>query len=392
MILSRLIRHLSSQLQISYLKAKIEAAKNELILQGKLSPKVQRDSVPVIEEEKSGEFTASDSKLSVASENMDLYEQKLADEKEQDNDQPIESRCPSRTSSAESLTLGMLRGSRISRIGPRQGSSEKSDLSASATFSVFNEDGMPSRWKAREIERQKQQEDEDESDETANDENSASASKTDQISPRHSNDIIQRIQALISERESEIDVLEKQTKKTEEETLFYRDKIANMQKEHESNMAAAKRERDALLRGIQRMEEDNEKLEALTLETGVLLQEKEISSHMLETELREARKELYILRGRKREGKIHHRKSSDIDETEICKVPLNDVDEEERIGGRMQRRTSTSSVLSANSVMSALTLDFDDIVDILDSSSRDNMENFDNLLESLTSSNNSPID
>ena len=364
-----------------------------MILRGKLSPKVQSDSVSVIEEEKSGEFTASDSKLSVVtSEGMDLYEQKLRDENHV-IDQAMGLESHSRTSSAESLTLGMLHGSRISRIGQRQGSSEKSDLSASATFSVFNEDGMPSRWKAREIERQKQLEDnKKKSDKTIDDESSTSGSKNGQNSSEDGSDIIQRIQTLISERESEIYALEKQTKKTEEETLFYRDKIANMEKQHEANIAVAKRERDALLKGIQRMEQDNKKLEALTLETGVLLQEKEINSHLLETELREARKELYVLQGRKKEGKSGRKKSSQIDETETRRVRLNDVDEENKTGGKIQRRASTSSVLSTHSAVSALTLDFDDIVDILDSSSRNNMDNFDNLLESLTSSNNSAID
>ena len=72
-------------------------------------------------------------------------------------------------------------------------------------------------------------------------------------------------------------------------------------------------------------------------------------------------------------------------------VPLNDVNGgEERKGvSRLPRRGSNNSVVSASSMMSALTLDFDDIVDILDNSRR-SVGDFDVLLDSLTSS--SPID
>jgi hypothetical protein len=376
--------------QISYLKAKIAAAKTELVLQGKLQPESESrsdDRVPMIEEEKSGEFTASDNALSISDDNdgdsMNIQHQQLADVNRQ---------------SAE----------RINRINssietgkppPRARSSLQDSLSASARFSMFDEVGMPNRWKARE-EKQKQAQDEaDDDDEDTKNSTSDKSAKCD--APES---LLQRLQKLIAQRESEIDILEKQTKKMEEETAVCHNKISEMQKEHESSMAVATRERDALLKGIERMGKENDKLDAMIFETSVLQQEKEISGQLLETELRRARKELYQLQAMKKASKRKNKSNtaeSANDDTHggrtTLQVPLNDVDDSERRGGgrmarRGSRRGSDSSAMSSNSMMSALTLDFDDIVDILDSS-RHSVEDFDLLLGSFTSnSNNSPFD
>jgi hypothetical protein len=368
--------------QISYLKAKIAAAKTELVLQGKLKTESDADDrVPMIEEEKSEEFTASDNAISISDdgESINIQHQQLADA-----NQKSAERTHRRNSSKEE-----------SRTPARGRSSLHDSLSASARFSMFDEVGMPNRWKARELERQKQAEDEADADDTKN-----SNSDNDDHEECHAPEsVLQRVQKLITQREPEIDILEKQTKKIEQDTALYHNKISEMQKEHESSMAVAARERDALLKGIERIEKENEKLDAMILETGVLQQEKEITCKLLETELRRARKELFHLQGMKKaskqKSKSNTAESANHDnhsERINRQVPLNDVDDDERRGGgRFARRVSGSgSVMSVNSMMSALTLDFDDFVDILDSS-KDSMENLDVLLDSLRSNSNTSL-
>lgn len=385
------------QIQISYLKAKIEAAKSELILQGKIKPVAQTDQVPVIEEERSGEFTASDRDSIV------IHHEQLADDNIIHN-APVSTHRKS--SSIDSDVLGLSRGSMLSMLrssssfvnNSSQGSlgGTHESLSASARFSLFDEVGMPSRSKARELEKQKQADEEEKAD-AANDtcDNVSDAYAKKECDQSES--LLQRVQKLIAQRESEINVLEKQTEELDKETTLYHHKISDMYKDHEATMEAAKRERDSLLQNIQRMEADNEKLDAMLLETGVLLQEKEMSCRLLEMELRDARNDLYRIHSvkkcnkRRSEPKSRKQSLNNVTRSDSMthQIPLNDVDGGEKRGvSRLTRRGSSNSVVSSSSSMSALTLDFDDIVDILDSS-RHSMEDFDTLLDSLTS--NSPV-
>jgi hypothetical protein len=360
------------KIKISYLKAKIEAAKNELILQGKLQPDTQTATVPVIEEEKSGEFTASDDSI------HSQFEQ-LVD----DQHGSREASHYNRNASAESRITGLSRGSMLSMLA-NHNSSQNESLSASARFSLFEEVGMPSRWKAREMEKQTKQEEDDE-DDTKN-----SISEHSQDTFEHGNGLLHKIKKLLSQRESEIAILEQQTKTMERETSLIRNQLSEMNKEHETSMTIAQRERDTLLENIRRIESDNDTLDAMILETGILLQEKEIGGHLLEKELRVARNELYELQNRKKAHRSRGRGGEPANYTNsggiTHRVPLNDAEEGDRkgSGGRMPRRGSNTSVMSNSTAMSALTLDFDDIVDILDSSRRED-DDFDILLDSLTS-------
>ena len=380
---------LGTQTRISYLKTKIEAVRNELILQGKLKQEAQSNPVPAIEEEKSGEFTAYDSKCEIGDDDMmDLELQQLAGEKEGTK--------LTRNLSSGSGIHGMSRCSMISSSVSHQSSSSisaprTSSSSTTMRFSFFDEVGMPSRWRAREIERKKQLREKD-----GGDESSRSSGKSD-LRAEPAYELLQELQTLIARRESEISALEEKTKTIELEIFSFHEKISYLQKEHEHNITAAKSERNAVLKAIQRLEQDNEKLDEKLLETGVVLEEKDMCYRLLEEELREARNELYelqsIKKASKKKDRVDSRTSSaprtqqnDEEEEVDMQVLLNDVKgvgEKENASKKLPRRGSS------NSFVSALTLDFDDIIDILDASRHNDFDDLDDILDSFTSSKNS---
>jgi predicted nucleic acid-binding Zn-ribbon protein len=376
--------------RISYLKAKIEATKSQLVLRGKLNQDAQSNTgVSAIEEEKSGEFSASDTKYDFEEDDMiDVEVQQLAGDKNED------SLVPTEELSSGSGNPGLSRGSILSMLGmhssfTHRSNSEKTSFNESTSsaprFSFFDDVGMPSRWKAREMERSKEFEDDE-----AFDGGEDATPKNEDCSPV--NVLATKLQTLISQRESEIAVLEKQTKKMEMETTSFHHKMAALQNEHESNMAVSKRERDDLIKSITMLEKENQKLDEQLLETGVILQEKEISRSLLEKQLRDARNQLYMLQSMKKasknKGKLESRTSDAQPEQGVqgdlkYKVAtFNEEDDNRKSPSRgVQRRGSN------NSMVSALTLDFDDIVDILDGSGRS--DELDEMLGSLTSSKNS---
>eukprot|EP00804_Cyclotella_cryptica_P009646 CCRYP_011197-RA/>CCRYP_011197-RA protein AED:0.00 eAED:0.00 QI:118/1/1/1/1/1/2/971/482 len=375
--------------QISFLKSKIEAVRNELILHGKLKEEAQSNAVPAIEEEKSGEFTACDSKCDISDDDMmDLELQQLAGEKQ--------GAKVTRNLSSGSGIHHLSRGSLISSSFSHHSSSSNSipRTSSSSTtmrFSFFDEVGMPSRWRAREIERKKQLEERERGDDI-----SRSSDKSD-VRSEPGNELLNELRTLIVQRESEISLLEEKTKTMELEISSFREKIVDLQKEHEHNLTAAKSERDAILKAIQRLDQDNENLDEKLLETGVVLEEKDMCYRLLEEELREARNQLYELQSIKEASKKKNRvqgtppsaqptEQNDKEEQVDMQALLNDVegvDKKDSSRKRLPMRGSSSSFISA------LTLDFDDIIDILDASRHNDFEDLDDILDSLTSSKNS---
>jgi DNA repair exonuclease SbcCD ATPase subunit len=258
-------------------------------------------------------------------------------------------------------------------------------------FSFFDEVGMPSRWRAREMERKKQLEEKERGDE-----NNGPSDKGD-LRSESANELLEEIQSLIVQRESEISILEEKTKTIENEIFSFHQKISDLQNEHEHGLKAAKSERDAIIKAIQLLGEDNEKLDEKLLETGVILEEKDMCYHLLEEELREARNELYELQSIKKANKKKNggggrtssapqTEGSDEEEQVDMQVLLNDVEglsKKDNSSKRLPRRGSS------NSFVSALTIDFDDIIDILDASRHNDYDDLDNILDSFTSSKNS---
>ncbi|KAL7470331.1 hypothetical protein ACHAXS_010563 [Conticribra weissflogii] len=177
--------------------------------------------------------------------------------------------------------------------------------------------GMPSRWKARELERERSQrllgtssttstamsssfsissgvDSNSNSTQQFNHEPSPSSSSSLLQSPKdHRLSQLQLLEHLISLREQEIQSLEQTATVTETKNSELKNEISRLEQEHVWFQSLANDERQKLIRDIARIQSNNEKLDILLLETNVVLEEKMISVDLLGKELRDARKELY---------------------------------------------------------------------------------------------------
>jgi len=165
------------------------------------------------------------------------------------------------------------------------------------------EDGMPSRWRAREQERiksEKQKETEERrwserrngnggkrrKEDGDNDDNDEMTNSTSAPT------IEEKLQSLISRREGDISTLEGQTSSVNEQTSSLRDEIELLREKQQRSQSDFEEERTKLLAELNRVQSDNDKLDYMLVETGVISDEKKIGMEILANELKVAREEL----------------------------------------------------------------------------------------------------
>ncbi|KAL3809595.1 hypothetical protein ACHAXA_005811 [Cyclostephanos tholiformis] len=216
-------------------------------------------------------------------------------------------------------------------------SSRSSEANIRLTFIDGADDGMPSRWRAREQRANKMKEEENRSKEKDN--------RKGEEAPE-----------LIFKREKEISVLEKRASSLELDTLSIRDEVSILRKDLERAESKFQQERTQLLRAIDRIELENEKLDHVCLSEGVLLEERKISIEILANELKGAREELVQIQNERDRRKADRRKTRN-----TCESRLSDCG-----SGSDGNCESNYEKFLRHSSMSALTLDSLDLVDILE--------------------------
>jgi hypothetical protein len=226
------------------------------------------------------------------------------------------------------------------------------------------DDGMPSRWRAREQERVKnakqKEKEENQSkgmvtrdEKIGNDVNSTSRRVKDKS-------IEKKVQDLIIKREKEISVLEKRELLLEQDTHSITDKVSILRKDLEHAQDEFQQERTQLLIEIDRVEIDNGKLDQVCISEGVLLEERRIKIEILANELKGARAELAQIQNERDRRKSDRR----MNELNNLKKRFSDGSAGGDSDHSFQRRRSSQASLL--SVMSSLTLDSMNSVDILE--------------------------
>jgi hypothetical protein len=219
--------------------------------------------------------------------------------------------------------------------------SMSSDVNYHLTFNDGACDGMPSRWKAREQERAnkiKQNEDE---------ENQSKGSVTQN---KKSND--EKAPELILKKEREISVLEKRASSLEQDTRSMREEVSTLLKDLKRGQNEFQQGRTQLLSKIDQIELGNENLNHVCLSERILSEERKISIEILANELNGAREELiHIQNERDRQKRIT---------LESC-FCTDGAGNDGNLKSKNERGYSR-----LNSIISALTLDSLDLVDILE--------------------------
>eukprot|EP00584_Thalassiosira_punctigera_P018608 CAMPEP_0172559344 /NCGR_PEP_ID=MMETSP1067-20121228/83569_1 /TAXON_ID=265564 ORGANISM="Thalassiosira punctigera, Strain Tpunct2005C2" /NCGR_SAMPLE_ID=MMETSP1067 /ASSEMBLY_ACC=CAM_ASM_000444 /LENGTH=117 /DNA_ID=CAMNT_0013348911 /DNA_START=27 /DNA_END=377 /DNA_ORIENTATION=+ len=102
----------------------------------------------------------------------------------------------------------------------------------------------------------------------------------------------EKLQDLISRREGDISLLEERASSIAKQTSPLGEEIAILRKEQQQSQDAYERERTKLLDELERVQYDNERLDHMLVETGVISDEKKIAMEILAKELKGAREEL----------------------------------------------------------------------------------------------------
>jgi hypothetical protein len=234
----------------------------------------------------------------------------------------------------------------------------------SRSFMEGADDGMPSRWRAREQERVKnakqKEKEENQSkgkvtrdEKIGNDVNSTSRRVKDKSKEN-------KVRDLIIKKEKEISVLEKRALFLEQDTHSIRDEVSILRKDLEHAQGEFQQERTQLFIEIDRLELDNGKLDHICLSEGVLLDERRINIEILANELKGAREELSEIQNERDRRKSEQRKKRL--NSWIRKISVGSAGDDN--SHSFQRRRSSQASLS--SVISSLTIESMDLVDILD--------------------------
>lgn len=269
--------------------------------------------------------------------------------------------------------LGMLGASKSwidqsipKNAGTEYESSWSSGLNSRMSFMEGAADGMPSRWRAREQERvknAKQKEKEEiqskgkvtRDEKIGNDANSTSRRVKEKSKEK-------QVRDLIIKREKEISVLEKRALFLEQDTHSIRDEVSILRKDLEHGQGGFQQERTQLLIEINRLELDNGKLDHVCLSEGILLEERRINIEILANELKGAREELAQIQN-ERDRRKSGRRMKRLDRR-IGRFSDGSAGVDGDSNHSFQRRISSQASLS--SVISSLTLESMDLVDILD--------------------------
>lgn len=176
-------------------------------------------------------------------------------------------------------------------------------------------DEMPSRWRAREKEREKtakQKEGEERrSQQKVIDKKNGAVDGNGSTSslPKKERSKEETLQHLISKREGEISSLERRTVSVEQQTSSLRDEVSMLQVDQQQEQSEFERERKKLLEEIDEVEYDNERLDHMLVETAVSVEEKKIIIVILANELKGARDQLaHIQNERDRQRSARRRK------------------------------------------------------------------------------------
>lgn len=251
---------------------------------------------------------------------------------------------------------------------------ESSFMMRSSLF--FNGDNMPSRWMAREQAR----------DRLAKEENQCSTDgQTDRSVVEQDDESI--LQDLVLRKGSEIVNLERNAESVTVESADVRAEMSSLQARRDETSESFNEEVAALTREIKALEGENEVLTHRLVENTVHADEKKIYIDILAEELKAAREKLEAsqreVQSREREIKRDHRArqrskqqasesksevhppsnlanaTADSNLVQCFSAPLNDDDPNDR---RQDFKRDQSFV----SVMSALSFDSDEMIDILD--------------------------
>ena len=244
-------------------------------------------------------------------------------------------------------------------------------------------DAMPSRWKAREKERAKTEKQKEEEEKRR---------REKELQEKKGESNKGKLSKLISLREGEISVLEKRTVAVVEETSTLRDEISLLETNEQNSRNEYEQERQKILTELKQVESDNERLDYMLIETGVILDEKKMNVDLLAAELKEAREDLRHVQNerdqqrRKLKWKRNRQLAADRpkpgEEDEDARyLPGGLIPSSQQQRGKLTRYTApmddvldsddddldNSQRSAGKSIMSALTTDdFGDMIDILD--------------------------
>jgi len=204
---------------------------------------------------------------------------------------------------SRSSILSMLGASKTWLDHYANGSSNENDESTGGSTTSFRisfmegaGDGMPSRWRAREQEREKTEKQKEEEKKRL--QKKALGDEMDGVGmnsttlPKKEKSKEEKLKDLITEREEEIATLEKRTFTVDQEASSLREGISTLEIDHQQEQGEFERERRELLAEIGQVESDNENMDYMLVETGVSLDEEKIIIEILADELKGAREQL----------------------------------------------------------------------------------------------------
>ena len=387
------------QFRISYLKRQIRLARRELI-----------DKCGG--EEDSNTMGDKLMRLSLVKDVDDLSDEEEVDGGNDNNDK--------KKDATNNHTLKI--GSSSSHTNP----DDESDVvsAASPSPSVFrltfgSGDGMPTRWRNREMEREKTEKLASEKSESSNNNNLVNGTAGDDdndndndgsaggnkgaaaVTENTKQEQLTTLKQLVTNRESEISSLEKEMMTVAKEKSLLENEISIMTNTMEQSKIETERERDKLVGVIDVCQLDNRRLEKELIETNVSVNVNRMNVELLGDELREARNMFTDIQKRKRREREkferRRRRGQRIDPSSqqevndecieaqsnepvrVARSQVVPTANDNDMGTQQQDATSecksrysrnsaslSSSVNTTGSLMSALTMDVSDLVDVLD--------------------------
>lgn len=399
------------QLRISYLKRKIGLARQELIAKGGVDgDELLRLSL----------VKEVDSDLNMTTDESDDDDDRNEKSKNTievtyESCKPSDNNNNNHNNYHRSSKLGSInsrKGLPSAAMGERRhsiGSHDGSDAAASATSSIFRitfggADGMPSRWRAREMEREKSEalakkkKKKKKAKEIINgvvvrggvavagDNNDGGGSTPENSKEQQ----LITLKQLVNDRESEISFLEREMMNIDKEKSVLKNEISMLTSTMEQSHIRTINEKEKLIGVIDICQLDNRRLEKELLETSVSLDVMKMNIELLGNELREARNTFLEIQERKIREKSERRRSvqkrgddgptsstNDESQLEDDKPQSNQTSvlrvARERKPGSARNTTALSnsgssrvSMESVVTMMSALTSDFSDLVDVLE--------------------------
>ena len=401
------------QSRISYLKRKIGLARKELISKGGADMGDELLRLSLVKEVDSVDMTDDDDEGGGGGGNSEKNNFEVTYESFKSSSGNLISNKIGSSSSNNTSRRGLLTqmGSQNSGLSSGPSSHDESDVvSGSSIFRITfgGADGMPSRWRAREELAQKNSSSSLMKDEVKDDSKDECLSNSvagddmdddfvgdkddDAVTENTKEQQLITLKQLVNDRESEISFLEKEMMTVEKEKSSLEDEVSMMTRNMEQSKTESTNEREKLVGAIDLCQLDNSRLEKELIETHVSLGVNKMNIELLGSELREARNMFIKIQMRKEREKYEYerrrRKRIDPPQVNECSapqsnqplrlarydVPMNDKEAYQDVGerkpGYARNTTSLSnsavSMESAVTMMSALTSDFSDLVDVLE--------------------------